>query len=146
MLIAALTLLLATPHEPHRFVFLGSGRFAQYADLASLNVTGPRGRIRTFQVADPDFRAGGHAYWGGWSWWAFDCEAATVDRLDFASVREGGAEGPSTPDGAPAYPAAAGGDASELLSVACNPDLAEIEADSLAAAVARGRANLAAVD
>ena len=127
-------------------MFLGSGRFAQYADLSTLKVEGRSASIRTFQVADPDFRAGGQAYWGGWSWWAVDCEAATVDRLDFASVREGGAEGPSTPDEAAAYPATPGGDAFELLHVACSSETAEPDALTLQDAVTHGRARLATVD
>lgn len=146
MLVAALILSLSYQAEPHRLVFLGSGRFAQYADLSSLSVEGSAGRIRTFQVADAEFRAGGRAYWGGWSWWSFDCAASTVDRLDFASVHEDGDEGPSTPDLAPAYPAAPGGDAFELLSIACNPQAVEPDAHTVEEAVAHGRASLAAVD
>ncbi|GAA0647517.1 hypothetical protein [Brevundimonas lenta] len=148
MILAALSLLLTDPAqaEPHRFVFLGAGRFAQYADLASLHADGSGGRIRVFQVVAPDFRAGGDAYWGGWSWWSFDCHSGTVDRLDFASVREGGHEGPATPDPAPAYQAARGGDAFEMLAAACNPDDYTADAATLEEAVAHGRANLAALD
>lgn len=147
MILAALSLMLsqAAESEAHRFVFLGAGRFAQYADLASLQPEGAGGRIRVLQVVEPDFRAGGDAYWGGWSWWAFDCDSKMVDRLDFASVREGGAEGPATPDAAPAYEAVQGGDAFEMLVAACNPGDYEIDARTLEDAVKHGRANLAAV-
>lgn len=145
MFLTLLSLLVAEPPQvPHRFVFLGAGRFAQYADLASLVHEGSGGRIRVFQVVEPDFRAGGAAYWGGWSWWRFDCDGRQVDRLDFASVREGGAEGPATPDDAPAYEAAPGGDAFEMLVAACNPDDYDIDATTLEEAVAHGRMNLAA--
>lgn len=143
MILTLLSLLIAQPPEPHRFVYLGAGRFAQYADLASLETDGPSGRMRVFQVVEPDFRAAGDAYWGGWSWWRFNCEASTVDRLDFASVREGGAEGPATLDDAPAYAAAPGGDAFELLFAACNPDQFDTDAETLSDAVAHGRAALA---
>lgn len=147
MILTLLALLAVGPDEaPHRFVFLGAGRFAQYADLASLHPEGPGGRIRVLQVVEPDFRAAGEGYWGGWSWWGFDCAGGQVDRLDFASVREGGAEGPATPDDAPPYVAVQGGDAFELLVAACNPDDYDIDATTLEEAVAHGRMNLAAGD
>ena len=149
MILSLLLLLLADPAEdgPHRFVFLGAGRFAQYADLASLQPEGPGGRIRVFQVVEPGFTAGGDAYWGGWSWWRFDCNAGgEVDRLDFAAVREGGEEGPATPDDAPPYEAVLGGDAFEMVVAACNPDDYDTDATTLEEAVAHGRMNLAALD
>lgn len=67
-----------------------------------------------------------------------------MDRLDFAGVREGGEEGPSTPDDAPSYEAVQGGDAFELLVAACNPDDYDTDATTLDEAVRQGRANLAA--
>ena len=131
--------------EGPRLVLTGVGRFAVLADLSTLSRTGDTVRMRSLQVTEEDFQAAGEAYWGGWSWWAFDCAARTADRLDFASVREGGAEGPVTPDTAPAYPASAGGDAAELLAVACDPTSAgEADADNLADAVRVGRAALSA--
>jgi hypothetical protein len=58
-------------------------------------------------------------------------------------ARAGGAEGPATPDNAPPAPVAPGGDAAELLAVACDPTLAgEADADNLADAVRIGRAAL----
>ena len=145
MILTLLSLLAAGPGEPpHRFVFLGAGRFAQYADMASLTLEGPGGRIRVLQVVEPDFRAAGARYWGGWSWWRFDCGPdGQVDRLDFAAVREGGAEGPLTPDDAPPYQAVEGGDAFELLVAACNPDDYDTDATTLDEAVAHGRSQLA---
>jgi hypothetical protein len=131
------------PPEGPRLVLTGVGRFAVLADLSTVSRDGDAARMRSLQVTEEDFTAGGQTYWGGWSWWAFDCRARTADRLDFASVREGGAEGPSTPDAAPAYPAAPGGDAAELLAVACDPASAgEADADNLADAVRVGRAAL----
>ncbi len=130
--------------EGHRLVLTGVGRFAVLADLSTISRDGERVRMRSLQVTEEDFRAGGQTYWGGWSWWAFDCAARTADRLDFASVREGGAEGPATPDTAPPYAAAPGGDAAELLAVACDPASAgEADADNLEDAVRIGRAALA---
>lgn len=133
----------AAPPEGPRLVLTGVGRFAVLADLSTIQRDGDTVRMRSLQVTEEDFEAGGQTYWGGWSWWAFDCRARTADRLDFASVREGGAEGPLTPDPAPAYDAAPGGDAAELLAVACDPASAgEADADNLEDAVRVGRAAL----
>lgn len=133
----------AQADDPPRLVLTGVGRFAVLADLASIRRDGDVVRMRAFQVAEEDFSVAGEAYWGGWSWWAFDCAGRTADRLDFASVREGGAAGPATPDEAPPYPAAPGGDAAELLDVACDPAAAgEADADNLEDAVRLGRAAL----
>lgn len=132
-----------SPQDGPRLVLTGVGRFAVLADLSTIDRDGDTVRMRALQVAEEDFTVGGETYWGGWSWWAFDCRARTADRLDFASVREGGAEGPATPDTAPPYPAAPGGDAAELLAVACDPASAgEADADNLADAVRVGRAAL----
>ncbi|MGV9008755.1 hypothetical protein [Brevundimonas sp.] len=148
MILSLLSLLtLSEPEGPHRFVFLGAGRFAQYADLASLEAQGEGGRIRVFQVVEPHFRAGGTSYWGGWSWWRFDCGArGHVDRLDFVAVREGGEEGPATLDDAPSYEAVQGGDAFEIVVAACNPGDYDTDATTLEEAVTQGRANLAVGD
>ncbi|HZW14868.1 MAG TPA: surface-adhesin E family protein [Brevundimonas sp.] len=135
------------PQEGPRLVLTGVGRFAVLADLSTIRRDGDRVRMRSLQVAEQDFEAGGQGYWGGWSWWRFDCRARTADRLDFAAVREGGAEGPATPDAAPPYPAAPGGDAAELLAVACDPASAgEADADNLADAIRVGRAALRLAD
>jgi len=106
----------------HRFVLVSVGRFAVLADMVSLARDGEAVRLRAFQVTEADFHVGDQAYWGGWSWWRFDCAARTADRLDFAAVKAGGAEGPATPDPAPPYDAVPGGDAAELLAAACEPD------------------------
>lgn len=131
--------------EGHRLVLTGVGRFAVLADLSTISRQGDHVRMRSLQVTEENFTAGGQPWSGGWSWWTIDCAARTADRLDFAAVREGGAEGPATPDPAPAYAAAPGGDAAELLAVACDPASAgEADADNLADAVRVGRAALAA--
>ena len=106
----------------HRFVLTGVGRFAVLADMVSIQRDGDGVKMRAFQVAEADFHVGDQAYWGGWSWWRFDCAARSADRLDFAAVKAGGAEGPATPDPAPPYEAVEGGDAAELLAAACDPD------------------------
>lgn len=138
---------LATPPQGPQLVLTGVGRFAVLADLSTISRDSDRVRMRSLQVTESDFTAGGQTYWGGWSWWSFDCHARTADRLDFASVREGGAEGPATPDSAPPYEAAPGGDAAELLAVACDPASAgEADADNVADAVRIGRAALTAQD
>lgn len=128
--------------EARRLALVGHGRFAVFADLDTVAREGDTVRVRALQVGEAGFEVAGRAYWGGWSWWRFDCSAETADRLDFASLLEGGEEGPSTPENAPAFPAAPGGDAHELLQVACaSPPLAA-DAGSVAEAVAMGRALL----
>lgn len=134
----ALLLALAGP----QLVETGVGRFAQFADVASIEREGDVARMRSLQVAEQGFHVGEVVYVGGWSWWAFDCRARTADRLDFASLREDGAEGPATPDPAPAYDAAPGGDAAELLAVACG-ETRPANALTLDQAVARGQSALA---
>jgi hypothetical protein len=156
MLAATLVALLASPacaqsrqerEGEYGFVLTGVGRFAILADRVSTERDGDGLRMRALQVAEDGFEVAGQPYWGGWSWWRFDCRARTADRLDFAAVKAGGAEGPATPDEAPPYPAAPGGDAAELLAVACDPASAgEADADNLADAVRVGRAALLAAD
>lgn len=128
---------------PTGLVLTGYGRFALFADLATIRRDGDIADMRAFQVADADFAVGGVAYWGGWSWWRFDCAGGTADRMDFASVRDGGVEGPSTPDRQGPYPAAPGGDAAELMAVACAPVPPPADVATLEQAVAFGRARLA---
>jgi hypothetical protein len=132
-------------HEgEHRFVLIGVGRFAVLADMVSLERDGDGVRLRAFQVTEEDFRIGEQLYWGGWSWWRFDCAARMADRQDFAAVKAGGAEGPATPDPAPAYEAIEGGDAAELLAAACDPaSVGPYGVSTLADAVWVGREALA---
>ncbi|MCV0413935.1 MAG: hypothetical protein K5831_03545 [Brevundimonas sp.] len=130
-------LLLGNP----QLVETGVGRFAQFADVASIEREGDVARMRSLQVAEEGFRVGEALYVGGWSRWAFDCRARTADRLDFASLRADGVEGPATPEPAPAYDAAPGGDAAELLAVACG-EARPRETLSVDQAVRRGQAAL----
>ena len=118
----------------------GVGRFAVFADLSTRTRTGDQARLRSLQVVEPGFEVDGRAFWGGWSWWAFDCAARTADRLDFASVLDGGLEGPPTPDADPPYHAGPGGDAAELLAVACSDRPVNDQTfSSVASAVVEGR-------
>lgn len=133
----ALLLAFADP----QLVETGVGRFAVYADVASIERDGDTARMRELQVTEAGFKVGEVTYVGGWSRWVFDCRARTADRLDFASLREDGTEGPATPDPAPAYQAAPGGDAAELLAVACGEAPAR-EILTLDQAIARGQAAL----
>lgn len=146
MVALLLGLLIQVGAPEHAFIITGAGRFAQAADTASITRDGDVARMRVLQVADKDFHVGDVAYWGGWSWWAFDCAANTADRLDFASVREGGAEGPSMAETQPAYDAAPGGDAAELLAVACASTPPQATATTVAEAVRQGREALDAAD
>ena len=134
----ALLLALAGP----QLVETGVGRFAQFADVGSIEREGDVTRMRSLQVAEAGFRVGDVLYVGGWSRWAFDCRTRTADRLDFASLRADGAEGRATPDPAPAYDAAPGGDAAELLAVACGETEPE-HALTLDQAIERGQSALA---
>jgi len=133
----ALLLAVADP----QLVETGVGRFAVYADVASIELDGDTARMRELQVTEAGFKVGDVTYVGGWSRWAFDCRAQTADRLDFASLRADGTEGPTTPDAAPAYQAAPGGDAAELLAVACGGAPVR-ERLTLDQAIARGQAAL----
>jgi hypothetical protein len=128
----------------HDLVLSSVGRFAVFADRASLEREGEVVTIRALQVVEPGFEAGGRAYAGGWSNWRFDCAARTGDRLDFASLAEDGTEGPATPDATPPAPVSPGGDMGDLFEIACGEAAAEAEVvTSAAAAVSRGRALLA---
>lgn len=141
---SAIALLLAlSGHGEPRLVLTGVGRWAVFADAASVTTDGEAVRMRALQVAEADFAAGGKAYWGGWSWWRFDCAARTGQRLDFASVAVGGGEGPATPMAGSPEPLAPGGDAAELAAVACAAKPPAADAVSVEAAVALGRARLA---
>ena len=134
----ALLLALTDP----QLVETGVGRFAIYADVASIEQEGDIAHMRELQVTETGFKVGDVTYVGGWSRWAFDCRAKTADRLDFASLKSDGTEGPSTADPAPAYAAAPGGDAAELLAVACG-DKVSVETLTLDEAIRRGQAALA---
>ena len=134
----ALLLALADP----QLVETGVGRFAVYADVASIEREGDTARMRELQVTEAGFSVGDVVYVGGWSRWAFDCRAMTADRLDFASLRADGTEGPATPDDAPAYEAAPGGDAAELLAVACG-ETTNRDTLTLDQAISRGQSALA---
>ena len=120
----------------------GVGRFAIYADVASIDRDGDMARMRELQVTEAGFKVGDVTYVGGWSQWAFDCRARTADRLDFSSLKADGTEGPATADTAPAYDAAPGGDAAEMLAIACGAER-PAEALTLEQAIRRGQAALA---
>ena len=140
-MIALLLALLPTGADP-QLVPTGVGRFAIYADVASIEREGDVAWMRELQVTEAGFRVGDVTYVGGWSRWAFDCQAMTADRLDFASLRADGTEGPATADPTPAYAAAPGGDAAELLVIACTAE-PPAETLSLDEAIRRGQAALA---
>lgn len=140
--VIALLIGLSGQGEP-QLVLTGVGRWAVFADAASVTPEGEAVRMRALQVAEADFTAGGKAYWGGWSWWRFDCAARTGQRLDFASVAVGGGEGPAMPIAGSPEPLASGGDAAELAAVACADSAPAADAISVEGAVALGRARLA---
>lgn len=128
----------------HAFVLTGVGRFAVFADVRSIVRQGDVVRMRSLQVVEEDFKIGDVAYWGGLSWWSFDCRLRTADRLDFASVALGGIEGPATLDSDPAITASPGGDAEELLNVACAREWPLPDSVGIWDAVSLGREQLAA--
>lgn len=142
MTLALLILSLMAAPQPtteHRLVLTGVGRFAIFADVASVMPDADGVRMRSLQVSEEDMVIGDTAYVGGWSWWRFDCAAQTADRLDFASLKADGTEGPITPTKSAPYPIAPGGDAAELAAVACGADARAIDAVSTADAVRIGR-------
>jgi len=140
-LLATTISLLATTAaaQDHALVLTGVGRFAVFADSASLTPDGDGVRMRSLQVSEEDMVIGGVAYSGGWSWWRFDCAAQTADRLDFASLKADGTEGPITPEAAPPYVISPGGDAAELAAVACGAQVQAADAVNTADAVRTGR-------
>ena len=125
--------------QDHALVLTGAGRFAIFADVASVTPDGDGVRMRSLQISEEDMVIGDTAYVGGWSWWRFDCAAQTADRLDFASLKADGTEGPITPTKSAPYAIAPGGDAAELAAVACGAEARSIDAVSTADAVRIGR-------
>ena len=140
-MVAALGLLTAPAAmaEDHALVLTGVGRFAVFADAASITPDGDGVRMRSLQVSEADMVIGGVAYSGGWSWWRFDCAGQTADRLDFASLKADGTEGPITPTRSQPYAISPGGDAAELATVACGPGSNKADAATAADAVRIGR-------
>lgn len=142
MTLALLILSLLAAPQPtteHRLVLTGVGRFAIFADVASITPDANGVRMRSLQISEEDMVIGDTAYVGGWSWWRFDCAAQTADRLDFASLKADGTEGPITPTKSAPYAIAPGGDAAELAAVACGAEARAIDAVSTAEAVRIGR-------
>ena len=123
--------------EDHALILTGVGRFAIFADAASITPDGDEVRMRSLQVSDEDMVIGDVAYVGGWSWWRFDCAAQTADRLDFASLKADGTEGPITPTQSQPYVISPGGDAAELAAVACGTGARAADAVSTAAEAVR---------
>ncbi|MEN5146435.1 hypothetical protein [Brevundimonas diminuta] len=113
----------------------GVGRFAVFADRASITADQDSIRIRALQISEDDMVIGDVAYTGGWTWWRFDCAGRMAERLDFASLRADGGEGPATPDDSPPMPIAPGGDADELAAVVCEGAAAPVVARTTAQAV-----------
>ena len=69
-LILAPVVALTPPSEP-RLVETGVGRFAVFADTASIRREGDVAYMRELQVVETGFEVGGTIYVGGWSRWAF---------------------------------------------------------------------------
>lgn len=134
----------AGPEAPRlELALTGIGRFAIFADISSITPDDDGVRMRALQISEDDLEIGGVTYVGGWSWWVFNCDARTADRLDFASLRADGVEGPTTPERAPPYPIAPGGDAAELAAVACRETVLPISATTASDAVHLARARMA---
>lgn len=140
---AAALLATSAVAQDHALVLTGVGRFAIFADVASVTPDGAPAsasvQMRSLQVSEEDMVIRDVAYVGGWSWWRFDCAARTADRLDFASLKTDGTEGPITPTKSAPYPIAPGGDAAELAAVACGAEARKPDVMSAAEAVRVGR-------
>lgn len=133
-----------TEVPPRDLALVGVGRYAVFADRGSVvRETPDVVTLRALQVVEAEFRVGDTAYVGGWSNWRFDCAGGTADRLDFASLKADGSEGPTTTEPAPPYPVVAGGDAAELAAVTCEGATGLESVPSIAAAISLGRMRLA---
>ena len=139
MLAAALASTSAQEDTGMELILTGVGRFAVFADRASITPDQDSVRMRALQISEDDMVIGDVAYTGGWTWWRFDCAGRVAARLDFASLRADGVEGPSTPDDSPPLAIAPGGDADELAAVACAGAGAPVVARTTQAAVQFGR-------
>lgn len=125
-----------TFNQPARLHMTGQGRFIYFVDLDSRTKSGSMAYIRSLQVSEEPMQIADALYVGGWSRWAFDCDTRIAQRLDYASMRSDGHEGPSTPVNTPPYPIASGGDADEIAAVACGTGAVPVHATSLAQALA----------
>lgn len=146
LMLSAIALLAQTPdlpQAPMSLSLVGVGRFANLVDMASLKSGSDSVEIRSLQVSEKDMLIGDKAFIGGWSWWRFDCARRTADRLDFASLTSDLIEGPRTPENQPPFPASPGGDAAELLAVACTEVELPLGTTSLSEAVRIAREAMA---
>lgn len=140
LMLAAAVALTSPQEDPGmELVLTGVGRFAVFADRASITADQNSVRMRSLQISEDDMVIGDVAYTGGWTWWRFDCAGRVAQRLDFASLRADGSEGPATPDDSPPLPIAPGGDADELAAIACEGIAAPVIARTTAQAVQAGR-------
>ena len=96
------------------------GRFATFVDMGGIAWTGRTARLRVLQVAEDGFTAGTEAFWGGWRYEVIDCDARTIARAGFGSIRAGGREGPVTGDQRPAAAIPAGGADEAVAKVVCD--------------------------
>lgn len=140
LMLAAAVALTSPQEDPGmELVLTGVGRFAVFADRASITPDQNSVRMRSLQISEDDMVIGDVAYTGGWTRWRFDCAGRVAQRLDFASLRADGSEGPATPDDSPPLPIAPGGDADELAAIACEGIAAPVIARTTAQAVQAGR-------
>lgn len=140
LMLAAAVALTSPQEDPGmELVLTGVGRFAVFADRASITADQNSVRMRSLQISEDDMIIGDVAYTGGWTWWRFDCAGRVAQRLDFASLRADGSEGPAAPDDNPPLPIAPGGDADELAAVACEGASAPFVARTTRDAVQLGR-------
>ncbi|WP_269713662.1 hypothetical protein [Caulobacter sp. NIBR2454] len=118
------------------------GRYAAFVDEGAIAWTGRTARLRVLQVVETDFIAAGEAYWGGWQVFSIDCDARTLVRGGYASIRANSREGPLSGGEAKAETIPAGGMEEAAARLVCDghtPFPAVTVAESIEQAVKIGR-------
>ncbi|WP_369059350.1 hypothetical protein ABOZ73_17325 [Caulobacter sp. 73W] len=118
------------------------GRYAAFVDEAGITWSGRTAKLRVLQVVETDFIAAGEAYWGGWQALTIDCDARTLVRNAYASIRATGREGPLSGAPTPTEPIPGGGMEEAAAKLVCDghaPFPAVRTAESVEEAVRIGR-------
>ena len=118
------------------------GRYAAFVDETGIAWTGRTAKLRVLQVVEIDFIAAGEAYWGGWQVFSIDCDARTLVRGGYASLRANGREGPLSGGATKAEAIPSGGMEEATAHLVCDghaPFPAVPVAQSLEQAVEIGR-------
>lgn len=96
------------------------GRYAAFVDEGGIVWTGRTAKLRVLQVVETDFVAAGEAYWGGWQALIIDCDARTLIRDGYSSIRATGREGPLRGKPTSPEPIPGGGMEEAAARLVCN--------------------------